>query len=105
LSADAASMDALNSLERLYRTGSAWAELIEILGRKAGIIDDTEEVVRLKHQIGKLYEERLTDPARAIESYKEILTIDPVNLQAMKSLERLYDKTGQNEAHLDIVEQ
>lgn len=105
LQADAANMDALNALERLYRAGSSWADLIEILGRKAGIIDDTEEVVSLKHQIGKLHEERLAALPRAIETYKEILSIDPVNVPAMKALERLYDRTGQNEAHLDIIEQ
>ncbi|MCS6914793.1 MAG: tetratricopeptide repeat protein [Myxococcales bacterium] len=105
LSTEPSCLDALNALERLYNEQGAYSDLIEILGRKAGIIDDIEEVVRLKYRIGQLYEERLGDPMRAIESYKEILTVDPVNLQAMKALELLYEKTGQNEAYLDILEQ
>ena len=54
-------------LERLYRAGEAWSDLIEILGGKAGIIDDVEEVVRLKHQIGQLFEDH-AHIARAVVS-------------------------------------
>ncbi|HEX8952817.1 MAG TPA: hypothetical protein VF945_13270, partial [Polyangia bacterium] len=105
LEANPQAMPALDALERLYRTSQQWPDLIEILSKKAGAIEDTEEVIRLKHQIGQLYEERLGDGARAIETYKEILSVDPQNIAALKALERLYEKTGMMEQYLDVLEQ
>ncbi len=105
LEADPATLEALNALERLYRRNEQWPDLIEVLQRKAQAIEDTEEVVKLKHTIGTLYEERLGDGQRAIESFKEILAVDPQNVAALKALERLYEKTGAMEAYLDVLEQ
>lgn len=105
LEADPHTMDALDALERIYGAQQQWPDLIEILSRKAGILEDTEEVIRLKHRIGQLYEERLGDGARAIETYKEILSVDPQNIDALKALERLYEKTGDMEHYLDVLEQ
>ena len=105
LESNPAAMPALNALERLYRGSQQWPDLIEILSKKAGALEDTEEVIRLKHQIGQLFEERLGDGGRAIETYKEILSVDPQNIAALKALERLYEKTGDMEHYLDVLEQ
>jgi golgin subfamily B member 1 len=105
LEANPQTMGALDALERLYRRNEQWPDLIEILTKKAGALEDTEEVIRLKHQIGQLFEERLGDGARAIETYKEILSVDPQNIAALKALERLYEKTGDMEHYLDVLEQ
>lgn len=104
ITADSTSMPALDALERLYTAGQQWSELIEILGRKAKNIDDTDKVVVLKRRIGELYDQRLNDPVKAIVSHKEILEIDPVNLRAMRALEELYSKTQQNENYLRILD-
>ena len=50
-------------------------------------------------------EERLGDDRRAIEAYKEVLIADARNANTLDALERLYGKTGQLEAQMDIVEQ
>ncbi len=105
VAADPTCIDALNSLERLYRRDGQWAELIDVLARKAQVVVETADVIQIKEQIGNLYEEHLGDAARAIESYKEILTVDPQNVGALKALERLYEKTGAMEAYLDVLEQ
>jgi tetratricopeptide (TPR) repeat protein len=54
--------------------------------------------------VGELWEERLGDNNRAVEAYNEVLTVDPQNLPALKALERLYEKTGNMEAYLDVIE-
>jgi tetratricopeptide (TPR) repeat protein len=100
-----ASVPVMDALTRLYGRSQQWPELIDILNSKAGVIDDSAEIVSLRHQVGQLFEERLGDGARAIRSYKEILTVDPQNLPALQALERLYEKTGQMEAYLDVLEQ
>jgi tetratricopeptide (TPR) repeat protein len=102
---DAGCLDALNALERLYQRMSRWDDLVDILGKKTIAIDDTEQVLRIKHQIGAIWEEQLDDATRAIDTYKDILTVDPQNLAALQKLEKLYERTGQMEAYLDILEQ
>ena len=104
ITADPTCMPALDSLERLYTAGQSWVNLIEILGRKAKNIEDPDKIIALKRRIGELYDQRLSDPAKAIVSFKEILEIDPVNLRAMRSLEELYAKTAQSENYLQILE-
>jgi len=107
ITADPTSLPALDNLERLYLAGQSWVELIEILGRKAQnpqIVDDQEKVITLKRRIGEYYDQKLSDPKKAIVSFKEILEIDPVNLRAMRSLEDLYARTLQNEPYLQILE-
>jgi tetratricopeptide (TPR) repeat protein len=105
LEADAATVPALDALEKLYRRRSDWPNLIDTLQKKAQVIDDTDQVIQLKLQTGELFEERLGDGARAIGSFKEILAVDPQNISALKALERLYEKTGAMEAYLDVLEQ
>ncbi len=104
ITADSTCMPALDALERLYTAGASWSDLIEILGRKAKNIEDTDKVVALKRRIGELYDQKLTDPLKAIVSYKEILELDSVNLKAMRSLEELYAKTAQNDNYLAILD-
>ncbi len=105
LDTDGSTLPALKALERLYRRNEQWPDLIEILQKKATVLEDTQEVIDLKHQVGQLFEERLGDGQRAIGSFKEILAVDPQNIAALKSLERLYEKTGAMEQYLDVLEQ
>jgi tetratricopeptide (TPR) repeat protein len=105
LDVDEINADALDNLERLYRSFQQWEPLIEILERKAENTEEYEQIIDLKGSIGELYDDRLEDSAKAITSYKDILTIEPHHLSTMKSLEALYEKTGQMEDYIDILEQ
>ena len=105
LDVDENNQDALDSLERLYRMQQQWEPLIEIMERKADLAEEPDQIIQLKHTIGDLYDDRLGKSEEAINSFKDILTIEPQNLQAMKALELLYEKTGKMEDYLDILEQ
>jgi len=39
-----------------------------------------------------------------VEAYKEVLTVDPQNLPALKALEQLYEKAGRMDAYLEVLE-
>jgi tetratricopeptide (TPR) repeat protein len=97
-------LEAINALERLYRRTQAWDRLVEVLNRKAHTIDDGELAVKLRLQVGEIWEERLGDNERAVEAFKEVLSVDPQNLEALKALERLYEKTGKMDAYLEVLE-
>ncbi|MCC6747689.1 MAG: tetratricopeptide repeat protein [Deltaproteobacteria bacterium] len=105
LDVDGTNNEALDALERLYRMYQQWEQLIAILARKAELAQDPEAVIELKGSIGELYEERVGDHQASIECYKDILNLEPQNLPALKALEGLYEKTGQTEAYLDVLEQ
>ncbi len=105
LDADEESEEALVALERLYRTYQNWEPLVDILRRRVDLTAETDRVIEIKEAIGELYEDRLDNAYKAIEAYKDILTVDPQNMSALKALERLYEKTGQMEEYLDVLEQ
>lgn len=104
LALDDGNGEVLAALERLYRATEQWEGLIGVLSRQAELADDAERVLELRGKIGALYDGPANDPARAIESYKDMLAMEPHNAGALKALERLYDRTGQTEQYLDVLE-
>jgi tetratricopeptide (TPR) repeat protein len=104
LDGDERCIDAINALERLYRRTQAWDRLVDVLSKKSQVVDDTELAVRLKLQVGELWEDRLGDNDRAVEAYKEVLSVDAQNLPALKALDTLYQKTGRMEEYLENLE-
>lgn len=104
LGCDERCLRAIDALERLHRRSQAWDRLAEILGKKSQIVSDVDLAVKLRLQVGELWESRLGDNERAVEAYREVLTVDPQNLQALKALEQLYLKAGRTDAYLDVLE-
>jgi tetratricopeptide (TPR) repeat protein len=104
LDTDERCIDAISALERLYRRTQAWDRLVEVLTKKAQVVEDTEQGVKLRLQVGELWEDRLGDNDRAIEAYKEVLSVDPQNLAALKALDTLFEKTGRMEEYLENLE-
>ncbi len=101
---EAPSQDALVALDRLYRRQMQWPDLIRVLERRAGLSQEPDEQVKFKLEIANLYDSYLDDSAHAIAAYRDVVTIDSRNLAALRALESLYEKTGQSEAYLDVLE-
>jgi len=104
LRTDERCLPAIDALERLHRRAQAWDRLAEVLGKKSQIVNDVELAVKLRLQVGELWESRLGDNERAAEAYREVLTVDPQNLPALKALEQLYLKAGRIDAYLEVLE-
>lgn len=104
LANDPQSAPVLTALERLYRFHQMWEPLIDVLGKKASIEEDGREVTRLRLEIGQIWDLRLYDAGNAIASYQTVLEADPSNLAALRALEQLYEKTGQSEKYLEVLE-
>jgi tetratricopeptide (TPR) repeat protein len=104
LDTDERCIDAISALERLYRRTQAWDRLVEVLSKKAQVVEDTEQGIKLRLQVGELWESRLGDNDRAIEAYKEVLSVDAQNLAALKALDVLFEKTGRMEEYLENLE-
>ncbi len=98
------SIGALKALERIYKQQGKWDDLLDIQRRKAAALEDPEEVVEAKLEVAETYEDRLQDAEEAIEVYRDVLTTDPTNLQALKGLERLYAQRERWQELLQVLE-
>ena len=82
----------LRQLARLYRLMKQWPELVDTFRRHIIVTPDNAERMSLQALMGEVYELELKDNDRAIESYSEILSLDPNNQNALVALGRLYEK-------------
>ncbi len=103
------SPEALIALDRLYRRTEQWEPLIDVLNRRADNIDlnqggDEQEVIKFRLEAGQIWDLRLYDAGQAIASYNQVLVVDPHNLNALRALEALYEKTNQSEKYLEVLE-
>lgn len=93
LAADPAHPKASESLETIYAEKKQWPELAKLLEKKASSQRGAARVETLS-AIAELYEDRLSDPDKALAEYEAVLAEEPKNLAALKGLERIYSQKG-----------
>jgi tetratricopeptide (TPR) repeat protein len=89
LDLDADELPAIQSLDRLYGQAERWYDLLGNLERQVELAEAHGETVALKYRIGNLWQLRLGDVARAIESYRDALELDPGHLETLSALDGL----------------
>ena len=104
LEIDAENITALESLMRLYEVQGEWQNLVSIIGRRSELMDDPDEAIALKKRIGQIQDTALQDPAAAIETYKDIVATDSIDVDALSALERLYLAGNQVPEYLETLE-
>ncbi|NOZ85028.1 MAG: tetratricopeptide repeat protein [Deltaproteobacteria bacterium] len=90
---------AWKALERLYHKEGKWRELIEVYNKLVTLAEEDGERVELYANAAAIWEEEFGERVMAIESLKKILALDPANIGAVTSLERLY-RQGEEWARL-----
>jgi tetratricopeptide (TPR) repeat protein len=82
--------EACAALEQLYETEACWQDLARLLERcvDAGPESD-DELAALKFRLGRVCESQLDDKARAVELYREVLSIMAEHDGARERLEQL----------------
>ncbi len=78
-------------LEELYRGMEKWTELVETYRSHVNATPDVQNKVALLAAMGEVYEKQVQDVDRAIETYAEILQLDPYNFEAANTLSRLQE--------------
>ncbi len=76
------------ALEARYHAANRWHELADLLERRLGYTDELDEAIALRVRLGRIYDQDLSDPARAIESYRAALGGDPNQKEAILALEK-----------------
>lgn len=94
LAQDEADLLAIESLERIYQAYERWEELIDILRQKARFSFDPDQLVAIRHQIARIYEQDLEQPERAIGAYNEVLEADQTDMTALAALENIHRNMG-----------
>lgn len=81
-----------DALEELYGSQNDWDGLSEVLSNAADRAKDNQSKVALSYRAARVYEEKLKQPERAFRSYDRILSVDPSDTRAARSLLPLYEK-------------
>jgi tetratricopeptide (TPR) repeat protein len=104
LAHEPASRAALDALDRLFRRTEAWDAVVDVLSRRAELSVDEAEIVRLRLEIGSIWELCVSDAGQSIAAYQSVLDLEPLNVVALRALETLYDKTEQHDKYVAILE-
>ncbi len=110
LDVDAYYLPGLEALDRIYTDRGLLNELVDILTRKGKAQTEPAQIALTKLRCAGIYEKDLNLIEKAGQVYREVLEVDASNLQAMRGLERVYNKThqwpdlvGVLEMQLDVV--
>jgi tetratricopeptide (TPR) repeat protein len=85
--------EAFASLEIVYKKQDRYNDLVTLLGEKARLLTQPEQVAAIQLQMGNIYEEKLGQAAKAIVSFEAVRALLPAQTQALAALHRLYLKT------------
>ena len=104
LGLDDTNRDALAGLERLYTKLDRFAELNRVYERQAELATEPREKVRILGKSAAIWQEKLSDPARAIEKNEAVLALDGQNLAAARNLEALYRREAAWEKLIAVLQ-
>lgn len=93
LDIDSEDLRSIDALIRIYLELSRWQELLGVYAQKADLVFDAVEKKAILYQIGAVYERELGDVAKAIDTYSQVLELDPDDRTALGRLDALYQAT------------
>jgi tetratricopeptide (TPR) repeat protein len=86
-------MPAVHGLRDLYRRREEWPRVIETLELEVKLWSDDKERAGVFAQIGRIYDQQLNDPERAMQYYDSALAVDTDCLPANQALfEHFFDR-------------
>lgn len=94
LEVDPEFIPAIENLERIYAARGENKQLVEVLTRKVAALEEPSEIAATKLRIGAL-NEQMQDTQRAAQTYREVVEIEPTNLQGLRGLARVYEALEQ----------
>jgi tetratricopeptide (TPR) repeat protein len=101
---DASEQAALAELDRVYARQKMWADLLEVVDKRALLATDTKDRADLAYRAARLVEVELSEPDAAIPRYGAVLQVLASHEGARASLEQLMAKDDHVEAVTPILE-
>ncbi len=96
-------LPAARALERIYAMQSRTRELCDALALEVKLEQDGDARRELYGRLGQLAETELEDLPRAIAAWRVRIEDDPSDEAALAALDRLYERTGDHRAHVDVL--
>lgn len=96
--------DAVGELERLFRAGSQWHELIDLLEARLSRSTDAHEQAELRLRLADVYETQLTDLPASLDQYEEVIRNGTLWDRAVAALERLIVHDEHRERIIELLE-
>lgn len=93
----------LEALESLHTMVGDWTGLVRVLAIKVERGHDSVERGELRRRAASVYEELLSDEHGAIEAYRAALDEDANDELALEALDRLYTRSGNSTALVDVL--
>lgn len=81
-------LDTLRTLDRLYGVQEDWWNQYQVLERLFPLAE-AEEGLAIHVRMGRLLEQRLGDPTRAVHTYADVLASHPGHAEALDALEEM----------------
>ncbi|MBX5481947.1 MAG: tetratricopeptide repeat protein [Myxococcaceae bacterium] len=101
---DPTNREALTSLERLYTRLDRPAELLSVYERQLEVTQDYRERVKILFKSAQIWEDKYQNLQNADACIEGVLSMDPQNLQAIKTLERLRRSQERWEELVGVIE-
>lgn len=89
LEEDPGHLQGLELEESLFRKAELWLPLERNLRMQQAVRTDLRQLSRLHRDLARLYDANLDSPPRAIESWRDLLTLEPNDKEALEELDRL----------------
>lgn len=87
LSIDSTHEEAFELLEQELLRSESYALVAELYESRIQVVFDEATQIELLHRRARIYRDHLNDPGRAIEIYRRILEIDPLDAPAARALD------------------
>ncbi|MFT3914841.1 MAG: tetratricopeptide repeat protein [Anaeromyxobacteraceae bacterium] len=98
LAVDPEDPNALRLLGKLLNTAERWDELADVLAREVSLADRNPnlaaDAAELRYRLGRIRQQRLSDPDGALLAYREVLAKVPRHPGALTALEELARGSG-----------
>lgn len=107
LELDTTNDSALASMERLFRREERWGKLAKVLERRAELFEQDGDPGRAgtaRRELATLRAEKLGDLEGAIARHEATIAAAPDDVETLRELEELYDKTGRSADVLRTLE-
>jgi tetratricopeptide (TPR) repeat protein len=99
--------DAVLALSRLYEKNGRDQDLAELLSQQVDAAQgrgDVPAAVKLLVRLGSVYETKLAEPERAVDTFRRVLDLDPKHRPSIEALGRLYRQADRLEEAADALE-
>jgi tetratricopeptide (TPR) repeat protein len=88
-------LPAQKALTRLFEKQNRWGDLVQMHEQDLLQTTDKEQQIGTLQKIASIYEDRLDDLPRAIETLRRTHELAPEHVVTVRSLARLYERVGQ----------